>query len=79
MRLIHDHNFSITKASKITKVPYDNAKAINRTYIKEKRIKKINYQERYQKAKLNISRKKAAQVAEQLHQDESIERLKQLL
>ena len=31
------------------------------------------------KAKLNISLKKAAQVAEQLQQDESIERLKQLL
>lgn len=39
-------------------MPYDNAKAINRTYLKENRIKKINYQQRYQKAKLNLSRKK---------------------
>lgn len=44
VRLIHEHNYSIAKASKATDVPYDNAKAINRTYLKENRIKKINYQ-----------------------------------
>lgn len=43
VRLIHEHNYSIAKASKATDVPYDNAKAINRTYLKENRIKKINY------------------------------------
>jgi hypothetical protein len=31
------------KASKATDIPYDNAKAINRTYQREKRINKINY------------------------------------
>ena len=60
VRLIHHHNYSIAKASKATDVPYDNAKAINRTYIKENRINKINYQQRYQKAKLNLSKRKAA-------------------
>lgn len=43
VRLIHEHNYSIAKASKATDVPYDNAKAINRTYLRENRIKKINY------------------------------------
>ena len=62
VRLIHEHNYSIAKASKATDVPYDNAKAINRTYIRENRVKKINYQQRYQKAKLNLSRKKAEAV-----------------
>jgi len=33
----------------MTEIPYDNAKAINRTYFKEKRINKINYKQRYQK------------------------------
>ena len=36
--LIHDKKYSISKASKETGVPYDNAKAINRTYMQEKRI-----------------------------------------
>jgi hypothetical protein len=30
-------------------IPYDNAKAINRTYTKEKRAHKINYNMRCQK------------------------------
>lgn len=62
VRLIHEHNYSIAKASKATDVPYDNAKAINRTYIRDNIVKKINYQQRYQKAKLNLSRKKAQAV-----------------
>jgi hypothetical protein len=46
--LIHIDGTSISRASKLTGIPYDNAKAINRTYIKEKRIHKINYRLRYQ-------------------------------
>lgn len=38
---------SIAKASKVTGIPYDNAKAINRTYLRERRIHKINYRLRY--------------------------------
>jgi hypothetical protein len=49
VRLIHNEGLSIAKASKIVNIPYDNAKAINRTYLKEKRIHKINYIQRYQK------------------------------
>jgi molybdenum-dependent DNA-binding transcriptional regulator ModE len=75
VRLIHDKNYSIAKAAKTCDIPYDNAKAINRTYLKESRVKKINYQQRYQKAKLNLSRKKA--VAQQ--RDSSLEQLGQLL
>jgi hypothetical protein len=41
--LIHHEGHSIAKASKVTNIPYDNAKAINRTYMREKRIHKINY------------------------------------
>jgi hypothetical protein len=41
--LIHKEGYSIAKASKATDIPYDNAKAINRTYQREKRINKINY------------------------------------
>lgn len=47
VKLIHKEKFSIAKASKATNIPYDNAKAINRTYMKEERVKKINYSERY--------------------------------
>jgi molybdenum-dependent DNA-binding transcriptional regulator ModE len=43
VRLIHQEKYSIAKASKVTGIPYDNAKAINRTYLKEERIRKINY------------------------------------
>jgi len=43
---------SIAKASKVTGIPYDNAKAINRTYLRERRIHKINYRLRYQKKTL---------------------------
>ena len=47
VRLIHQENFSIAKAAKQSGVPYDNAKAINRTFLKEQRVKKINYKQRY--------------------------------
>ena len=43
VRLIHREGLSIAKASKATGIPYDNAKAINRTYLREKRVNKINY------------------------------------
>ena len=49
IRLIHQESYSIAKASKVTGIPYDNAKAINRTYLREKRVHKINYRLRYQK------------------------------
>ena len=59
VHLIHQEGHSIAKAAKITNIPYDNAKAINRTYLREKRINKINYRLRYQKKSLssNSSRK----------------------
>ena len=38
VRLIHDENYSIARASKATGIPYDNAKAINRTYLRESRL-----------------------------------------
>jgi predicted HTH domain antitoxin len=47
IRLIHQENHSIAKASKLADIPYDNAKAINRTYLKERRVSKINYRLRY--------------------------------
>ena len=56
VRLIHEHNFSIARASKATEIPYDNAKAINRTYLKEARINKINYQQRYLNSKARKER-----------------------
>ena len=43
VRLIHEESLSIAKAAKMADIPYDNAKAINRTYLKEQRIIKINY------------------------------------
>ena len=43
VRLIHDEGLSIAEAAKKSDVHYDNAKAINRTFLKEKRIIKINY------------------------------------
>jgi len=48
VKLIHQDNFSIAKAAKVTNIPYDNAKAINRTYVREQRVSKIDYKERYQ-------------------------------
>ena len=44
VRLIHEESYTIARASKATQIPYDNAKAINRTYIRESRTKKVNYQ-----------------------------------
>ena len=41
--LIHHSNYSIAQAAKATGIPYDNAKAINRTFCREKRIVKIDY------------------------------------
>jgi molybdenum-dependent DNA-binding transcriptional regulator ModE len=43
VRMIHNEGHSIASAAKIADIPYDNAKAINRTYLKEKRVHKINY------------------------------------
>ena len=51
VRLIHEDGLSIAQAAKNTDVPYDNAKAINRTYIKERRVNKINYRQRYHRNK----------------------------
>ena len=45
--MIHSKNFSIAKASKMVGIPYDNAKAINRTYMREERVNKIDYKQRY--------------------------------
>ena len=45
--MIHAEHQSIAKAAKLTGIPYDNAKAINRTYVKEKRVSKIAYRLRY--------------------------------
>lgn len=45
----------------MTNIPYDNAKAINRTYLREKRVNKINYRLRYQKKSLSsLSSRKAS-------------------
>jgi molybdenum-dependent DNA-binding transcriptional regulator ModE len=35
--LIHEEGHSISQAAKALGIPYDNAKAINRTYLKENR------------------------------------------
>eukprot|EP00347_Sterkiella_histriomuscorum_P007867 403347257 len=67
VRLIHEEGYSIAKASKVTNIPYDNAKAINRTYLREKRIHKINYRLRYQKKatlRVNNSMEKLEQIIE---------------
>jgi hypothetical protein len=39
----------------MTGIPYDNAKAINRTYLREKRVQKINYRMRYHHKKNSIA------------------------
>ena len=57
VKLIHEHKYSIAKASKLTNIPYDNAKAINRTYTREQRVKKINYKQRYQTRRINHQKK----------------------
>lgn len=41
LRLIHVQGLSITNAARLIGIPYDNAKAINRTFIKQGRINKI--------------------------------------
>lgn len=51
VHLINKMNYTIAQASKATDIPYDNAKAINRTYLRECRTKKITYQERYLNSK----------------------------
>ena len=56
--LINEKKYSIAKAAKETDIPYDNAKAINRTYNKEKRIQKINYKQRYQTRRINFENRK---------------------
>ena len=56
VRLIHDESYTIARASKATQIPYDNAKAINRTYIRESRTKKVNYQQRYLNSKVRKER-----------------------
>ena len=53
IKLIHSKHYSIAKASKMTGIPYDNAKAINRTYMREERVNKIDYKQRYQTRKTN--------------------------
>lgn len=58
VNLINNKNYSIAKAAKETDIPYDNAKAINRTYTKEKRIQKINYKERYETRRINFAKQK---------------------
>jgi len=58
VKLIHESKYSIAKASKVTNIPYDNAKAINRTYLKELRVKKISYKQRYQTRKANCQKNK---------------------
>ena len=54
VRLIHHEGCSIAKAPKKADIPYDNAKAINRTYMKEQRINKINYRQRYHRNRKNF-------------------------
>ena len=51
--MISTENVSIARAAKILGIPYDNAKAINRTYQRENRIAKIDYQERYVSRRTN--------------------------
>jgi transposase len=43
IRLIHKNGYSISKAAKIVNVYYPTAKAINKVYLKENRIKKKSY------------------------------------
>ena len=56
VRLIHQESYTIARASKATLIPYDNAKAINRTYLRESRTKKVNYQQRYLNSKARKER-----------------------
>ena len=47
VRLIHNEGHSIASAAKLADIPYDNAKAINRTFLKERRVTKINYRQKH--------------------------------
>lgn len=57
VRLIHSNGYSIAKAAKEVNIPYDNAKAINRTFNKEERVKKISYKQRYHRNRRALSEK----------------------
>lgn len=57
----------------MTNIPYDNAKAINRTYLREKRINKINYRLRYQKKSLSSPSSRKASVEFEVDRDLSHE------
>lgn len=52
--IISTQNVSIARAAQILGIPYDNAKAINRTYQRERRITKIDYKERYNSRRTNV-------------------------
>ena len=52
IHLIHKEGYSIAGASKKTEIPYDNAKAINRTFMRERRINKLNFRLSYKKKSL---------------------------
>eukprot|EP00347_Sterkiella_histriomuscorum_P015791 403355668 len=51
LRLVHQEGFSISKASKLASIPYDNAKVINRIYLREQRVNKINFRHRHRSPK----------------------------
>ncbi|CDW80058.1 UNKNOWN [Stylonychia lemnae] len=51
LRLVHQEGFSISKASKLASIPYDNAKVINRIYQREQRVNKINFRHRHRPQK----------------------------
>ena len=43
LKLIHDYKYSIARAARELDIPYDNAKFINRVYLTENRIEKIDH------------------------------------
>lgn len=45
--MIHEGGLTIAQAATALGVKYDNAKAINRTYLKQKRTVKIGYRQRH--------------------------------
>ena len=47
IRLIHVNQYTIAKAARITGIPYDNAKAINKVYLQKKRLTRMENSERY--------------------------------
>lgn len=67
VKLIHFENYSIARAAKATNIPYDNAKAINRTYVREERVAKIDYKQRYQTRRIN--KKNGTQNSKQIRKD----------